>query len=93
MSKASSPEARTGGRKRFHIVQQFDNALIEAKIAQAPATPAVFDQERAVARHAGHDFLVGIHFADVPETGDQNAAIGGRDHFFQRWLFRPRSRC
>ena len=45
---------------------------------------SVFDQEAAVARHAGENFFVGIDFADVPEAREQDAAIGGGDHFIQR---------
>src|SRR5580704_3933455 len=57
-----------GRRKRFHVVQQFDNALIKAEIAQASADAPVLDQKRSIPRHPGHDLFVGIHFADIPET-------------------------
>ena len=42
---------------------------------------AIFDQKAAVAGHAGQDFFVGIDFADIPQARDQDAAIGGGDHF------------
>ena len=38
----------------------------------------------AVAGHAGENFFVGIDFADVPEARDQDAALGGGDHFLDR---------
>src|ERR1700691_2195039 len=71
---AGGPDGR---RKRFHVVEQLDDALIEAEVPQAPADTAVLDQESSIARHAGHDFFVGIYFADVPEPRDENAALGG----------------
>ena len=56
-----------------------------------PATMlAVFDQEAAVARHAGENFFVGIDFADVPEAREQDAAIGGGDHLVERTFCRRR---
>jgi len=33
---------------------------------------------------AGHDFFVRINFADVPDAGDEQAAIGLRRSFFSR---------
>ncbi len=50
MSNASSPEARIGRRKRFHIVQQFDDALIEAEIPQAPGNAPPFSIRKVPSR-------------------------------------------
>src|SRR5262249_19369880 len=47
---------------------------------------ALFDTEKAVAGHAGHHLFVWIDFADIPEPRNQQAVIGGSDHFFQRGL-------
>src|SRR5579872_811582 len=45
-----------GRRKRLHLVQQFDDSLVEAEVSKPVAQSPVFDPERAIACHAGHDF-------------------------------------
>src|SRR5205823_486030 len=44
---------------------------------------AFFNERETVASHAGHDLFVGVHFADIPEAGDEKAAVGGSDHFIK----------
>ena len=73
-----------GGAEELDIAEHFEDGLIEAEIADCGRDFAVFDQEKAVAGHAGHDFFVGVDFADVPEAGDEEATVGGGDHFFER---------
>src|SRR5690242_3512900 len=68
----------------FDVAQHFENGLIEAEIAHGGGNAAIFDEKEPIAGHAGHDFFVGINFADIPEPSDEEAAIGGRDHFFER---------
>src|SRR5579872_176921 len=57
-------------------------------VPRQPATPAprgdaaAFDQECAVARHAGENFLIRIYFADVPQPRDEQTALGRANHFF-----------
>src|SRR5580693_7584067 len=70
------------GAQKINVIEHFDEGLVEAKVADGGGDAAVFDEEEAVASHTGHDFFVGVNFADVPEAGDQEAAIGGGDHFF-----------
>src|SRR5215469_926519 len=57
-----------------------DKAFVEAEIAYPGAHPSVLDEECAVTGHAGKNLLIGIDFANVPETRHQHASIGGRDH-------------
>src|ERR1017187_1989620 len=71
-----------GRGERFHVGEHLDQALIETEVADARGDTAVFHQEGAVTSHAGEDFLVGVHFADVPEARHQDAAFGGGQHFF-----------
>src|ERR1700675_4670132 len=72
-----------GGAELLDVAKQLENGLIEAEIADSAGDFAVFYEEKAVAGHAGHDLFVGIDFADVPEAGYKQAAVGGGDHFFQ----------
>src|SRR5713101_991692 len=78
----------TGGANRgaeeFYVFEHFDERLIEAEVAGRSGNPPIFNKKQAIAGHAGHHFFVGIDFADVPEAGDEEAAIGGSDHFFHR---------
>src|SRR5262249_54031818 len=46
----------------LHVIERLNQALVEAEIAQPVFHLAVFHQERSVARHAGKDLLVGVHF-------------------------------
>ncbi len=72
-----------GGAEEVGVFEHFDEGLVEAEIADGTGNSAVFDEEEAVASHAGHDLFVGVDFADVPEAGDEEAAVGGGDHFFE----------
>jgi len=71
-----------GGAEQFDVVEHFDDGLVEAEVADGAGDASILDEEKAVAGHAGHDLFVGIDFADVPEAGDEQAAFGGGDHFF-----------
>src|SRR2546422_5957427 len=66
------------------LAEHLDDALVEAEIPDAVADLAVLDPERAVARHAGEDFLVGIDLADVPQPRDQETPLGRADHLLGR---------
>src|SRR5580704_5448549 len=72
-----------GRAELLDVTEQFEDGLIEAEVAGGGGDFAIFDEEKAVAGHAGHDFFVGIDFADVPEAGYEKAAVSGGDHFFQ----------
>ena len=63
-------------------MEELDQGLVEAEIANGGTDFAIFDEVEAVSGHTGHDFFVGIDFADIPDAGDEEAAIGGGDHFF-----------
>src|SRR6266849_5413933 len=54
--------------QQFDIPEHLQNGLIEAKIANRRADPALFLQELAVARHPGHDLFIRVDFADVPQS-------------------------
>src|SRR5262249_34930335 len=79
-----------GGAHGLNVVQRVDQALVEAEIADAVFDSPVFHQERAVARHAGENFLVRINLADVPQPRDEDAVIGGGHHLLHGLLI---SRC
>src|ERR1700722_19317609 len=65
-----------GNAHGFDIRQHRDQTLIKAKIAQTTLHLSVFNQKSTVARHARHDLLVRIHFADVPQARNQHPALG-----------------
>src|SRR5271154_4963569 len=64
----------------FHMGEHMNQALVETEVAHALADFAVFYKERAVARHAGQNLFVRIDLADIPQPGDQNAALGRGNH-------------
>src|ERR1700733_8573312 len=64
----------------FNVRKQMNQAFVEPEVADTLANSPIFDQERAVASHAGYDLLVRIDFADVPQPRDQHAAFGRGDH-------------
>src|SRR2546428_10346266 len=64
-----------GRGHHLDLAEHLDDALVEAEIPDAVAYLAVLDPERAVARHPGKNFLVGIDFADVPQARDQETAL------------------
>src|SRR5215472_7424851 len=73
---------------RFNVIQRVDQALVEAEIADSVLHFSVFHQECAITSHAGEDLLIRIDLADVPESRNQDAALGSRDHLLHR-LFSP----
>ena len=72
-----------GGAEELNVAEHLEDGLIESEIADGGRDLALFNQKKAIAGHTGHDFFVGVDFADVPEAGDEQAAIGGGDHFFE----------
>src|SRR6267154_25774 len=75
-----------GGAQQFHVVQHFDEGLIEAEVADGAGNLPLLNKKEAIAGHAGHDFFVRVDFPDVPKTSDEQAAVGGGDHFFNRGI-------
>src|ERR1700722_2118682 len=67
----------------FDIRKHLDETLVETKIADSLLNFSILHQEGSVASHAGDNLLVGIDFADVPQSCNQHAAFGGSDHLFQ----------
>src|SRR6185437_6621626 len=47
---------------------------------------SVFHKESSITRHSCEDLLVGIHFADIPQPGNQNAALGPGYHLVHALL-------
>src|SRR5271163_2594667 len=72
-----------GWAEEFDVAEQLQDGLIEAEIADSGSDFAVFNEEKAIAGHARHYLFVRVDFADVPEAGDEEAAVGGSDHFFE----------
>src|SRR5713226_8253761 len=70
--------------QQFDIIQHFDERLIEAKVARGASHTPVLDEEEAVAGHAGHHLFIGVHFTDIPQAGNQKAAIRRSDHLLER---------
>ncbi len=75
-----------GGAKQFDVIEHFDERLIEAEVTHGTGNPPILNEKEAVAGHAGHDLFVGVDFADIPEAGDEQAALSGGDHFFNRGI-------
>src|SRR5438034_8383413 len=75
-----------GRGHHLDLAEHLDDALVEAEIPGAVADLAVLDSERAVARHPGEDFLVGIDLADVPQPRDQETPLGRADRLRGRAL-------
>src|SRR6266478_4423871 len=71
-----------GGAQQFHVIEHFDEGLIEAEVADGASNLPLLNKKEAIAGHAGHDLFVGVDFADVPKASDEQAAVGGGDHFF-----------
>ena len=69
-----------GDAHGFHVRKHVEQAFVEAEVADTALNLSVFDQERAVASHARHHFVVGLDFANVPEAGDEDAALGAGNH-------------
>src|SRR5580692_6889202 len=78
------PGCAHGWAHHLDVRKHFEDALVETEISKAAGDPAVLNQERTVARHSGEDFFVGVYIADVPEPRDQDASVGGTDHFVHR---------
>src|SRR5262249_3426215 len=47
---------------RLHVVQQFNQALIEAEVADAVLHLSTFHLKRSVTGHAGENFFIRIYF-------------------------------
>src|SRR5438309_1324296 len=71
-----------GGTEQLNVLEHCDERLIEAEVAHGASNLPILNEKQAVAGHAGHDFFIGIDFADVPETRNEQAAFGGGDHLF-----------
>src|ERR1700722_11300952 len=78
------PGCAHGWAHHLDVRKHFEDALVKTEISKAAGDPAVLNQERTVARHSGEDFFVGVYIADVPEPRDQDALVGGTDHFVHR---------
>src|SRR4029077_9450581 len=75
-----------GWAEHLDVGKHFENILIEAEISDSARDFSIFDEERSVASHAGENFFVGIDFTDVPESGDENSALGGTNHVVERFV-------
>src|ERR1700689_4800674 len=73
-----------GGANRFahgfYIREHVYQTFVETKVTNSLLLFAVFHEERSVAGHAGYHLFERLDFADVPESRDQYAALGGSDH-------------
>src|SRR5260370_33319524 len=70
-----------GGTQQFDVLEHFNKRLIEAEVSHGASYPPALNKKQAIAGHPGHDFFVGIDFADVPEARHEQPAFGGGDHF------------
>ena len=60
-------------------VEQVDRALVPPEVVDRAGDLAVLDQVDAVAGQAGEQQALRVDLADVPETGEQQAALGAGD--------------
>src|SRR5262249_31680934 len=74
----------------FRRLQHFDQALIKPEVTNSVPELAVFDQERAVARHAREDLFVWIDLANIPEPGYKYTLFCGLNHLIHRFFIRRR---
>src|SRR4030095_1268028 len=68
--------------------EQFQNALVEAEVANRILNLSVLDQPDTVARQSGEQLRSRINAADVPEPAHQQTAFGRLDHVFDADSFR-----
>ena len=71
-------------RTQADCTQRFDDALVEAEIANASGDAPVFDKKGTVTRHAGDDGLLLIHATNIPEARNEETARRVRDEFLGR---------
>ena len=64
--------------------EQVDRRLVEPEVVHRAGHLAALDEEDAVAGEAGQQQRLRVDLADVPERGEQQAALGGRDHLRRR---------
>src|ERR1700720_3339815 len=71
----------------LHTREHRDQALVEAEIPNATFYFPILHQEGSIAGHAGYDFFVRINLADVPQPGNEYAALGRSNHLLQTlWI-------
>ena len=73
-------------------VEQVDRALVEAEVVDRADDLAVLDEVDAVAGEAGEQQRLRVDLADVPEAGQQQAALGAGDQVVDRCRRRRRPR-
>src|SRR5688572_21193236 len=69
-----------GTADRLEVVEHEQRRIVEAEILHSLADLAVLDEERAVAREAGVENRARIHFTQVPQPRDEDAAFRRLDH-------------
>src|SRR5215212_5096131 len=62
--------------------EQFEDALIETKVADRILNLPVLDEPHTVARKPGEQRSARIDTADVPEAADEQSTFGGLNHLF-----------
>jgi len=83
MSKALLTRGANRSRERFHVGEQFNQALVETEIPYSSYDMSAVDENSSVTSHAGHDLLIGVDFADVPQSCYQEAARRRSDHLIE----------
>ena len=62
--------------------EQFENALVETKIAHGILNLSFFDVPNTISSKSGEERSPRVHAADVPETADEQSTLGGFNHVF-----------
>src|SRR5213083_91233 len=62
--------------------EQFQNALVEAEVANRIPNLSLLDEPYTVPRQPGEQSCPRIDAANVPETAHQKTTVGGRKHLF-----------
>src|SRR5437868_14910795 len=70
------------GAAEFGVLPGFEDVLVEAQVLDGPGDLAIFDQEGAVAGHAGEDGQQRVDHAQVVEARDPYAALDALGQLF-----------
>src|ERR1700723_2247948 len=59
----------------FHLREHVNQAFIKSEVTHPVANLAIFHEKSTIPGHAGENFLVRVHFANVPKSRDQNSPL------------------
>src|SRR6201999_2948173 len=83
-------QGRDAGADLGQAAQHADRALVEPEVVDRPGDLAVLDQVDTVAGQAGEQQGLRVDLPDVPQAGQQQAALGAGDHLGQARRLRGR---